>query len=205
MDKTKRLWKIFSKSKFIEEDYEKDKDLILAYYRNKGYRDASIVSDSVWRTKSGRIRIHMNVEEGDRYYFRDISVKGNTLYTEEHIKNVLGIQKGDVYNEELLQKRLSFSQDGRDVSSLYMDEGYLFFRAEPVELGVYKDSVDIEVRITEGSQATIDRVTIQGNDRTHEHVIRRELRTRPGQKFSRTDIIRPKEPSWLWAILTQKL
>jgi outer membrane protein insertion porin family len=190
MDKTKRLWKIFSKSKFIEEDYEKDKDLILAYYRNKGYRDASIVSDSVWRTKSGRIRIHMNVEEGDRYYFRDISVKGNTLYTEEHIKNVLGIQKGDVYNEELLQKRLSFSQDGRDVSSLYMDEGYLFFRAEPVELGVYKDSVDIEVRITEGSQATIDRVTIQGNDRTHEHVIRRELRTRPGQKFSRTDIIR---------------
>ncbi|MBL0261156.1 MAG: hypothetical protein IPQ10_08845 [Saprospiraceae bacterium] len=112
MDKTKRLWKIFSKSKFIEEDYGEGQGPDIGILsKQEAYRDASIVSDSVWRTKSGRIRIHMNVEEGDRYYFRDISVKGNTLYTEEHIKNVLGIQKGDVYNEELLQKRLSFSQD----------------------------------------------------------------------------------------------
>ncbi|MDQ3141549.1 MAG: outer membrane protein assembly factor BamA [Bacteroidota bacterium] len=187
---TKRIWQVFSKSKLVEDEYEKDKQSMIAYYNTLGYRDASIVSDSVWRKENGQIRIHLTINEGNKYYFRNITVRGNSLYTEDHIKSVLGIQKGDVYNEDLLQKRISFNQDGRDVSSLYMDEGYLFFRAEPIETAIYKDSVDLELRITEGAQATIDRVVIRGNDRTNEHVIRRELRTRPGQKFSRSDIIR---------------
>ncbi len=190
MKETKRVWKILSKSKFQEEEFEKDKENIIAYYNSVGFRNATILGDSIWRSSEDRIRIHINVHEGNRFYFRNISIKGNSLYPEQHIKNILGIQKGDVYDQELLQKRLSFAQDGRDVSSLYMDEGYLFFRAEPVETAIENDSVDIEIRITEGPPATIDKVIVKGNDRTHEHVIRRELRTRPGQKFSRSDIIR---------------
>lgn len=190
MKETKRIWQVFSKSKYKEDLYREDKNKLISYYQNKGYRDARIISDSVWRKSNKRLRVHINLEEGQRYYFRNIVIKGNSLYSEDQIKTVLGIQKGDIYDQELLSKRLSFSQDGRDVSSLYMDEGYLFFRAEPVESGIFKDSVDIEIRITEGPPATIDRVIISGNDRTHEHVVRREVRTRPGQKFSRSDIIR---------------
>ncbi len=190
MKDTKRNRKIFSKSRFEEDKYEQDKENIINYYNTVGFRNASILSDSIWRTSSGRLMIHITLNEGNRFYFRDISIKGNSLYTDQHIKNVLGIQKGDIYNQELLQRRLSFAQDGRDVSSLYMDEGYLFFRAEPVEKAIQNDSVDIEIRITEGPPATIDKVIVKGNTRTNEHVIRRELRTRPGQKFSRSDIIR---------------
>lgn len=190
LSKTKRIWQIFSKSKLQEEVYEKDKNNLIDYYQTIGYRDAKITSDSVWRSSNKRLKIHINIEEGKRYYFRKITIKGNSLYKEDYLKNVIGIQKGDIYNPELLQKRLSFSQDGRDVSSLYMDEGYLFFRAEPIEVGIEADSVDVEIRIVEGAQATIDKVVIKGNDRTHEEVVRRELRTRPGQKFSRSDVIR---------------
>ncbi|HLT94784.1 MAG TPA: POTRA domain-containing protein, partial [Membranihabitans sp.] len=138
----------------------------------------------------GRVMIKMWVEEGNQYYIRDIAWKGNTLYSEDQLKRVLGMKKGDIYNLDELEKRLSFSLDGNDVSALYMDDGYLFFNAQPIEVAVVQDSVDIEIRIYEGPQATIDRVTIAGNDRTHENVIRRELATRPGQKFSRSDIIR---------------
>jgi outer membrane protein insertion porin family len=190
MKDTKRNRKIFNKSRFIEEKYEMDKEKIIDYYNSIGFRNANLLGDSIWRTSNGRLMIQINLNEGNRFYFRDITIKGNSLYTDQHIKNVLGIQKGDVYNQELLQKRLSFSQDGRDVSSLYMDEGYLFFRAEPVEKAIQNDSVDIEIRITEGPPANIDKVIVKGNTRTNEHVIRRELRTRPGQKFSRSDIIR---------------
>jgi outer membrane protein insertion porin family len=128
--------------------------------------------------------------EGRQYFFRHINWKGNTLYETAYLTQVLGINKGDVYNQELLGTRLQFSQDGRDISSLYLDNGYLFFKVDPVETAVDGDSIDLELRIFEGPQATIDRVIIKGNDRTHEHVIRRELYTRPGDKFSRSDIIR---------------
>ncbi|MBK9106843.1 MAG: outer membrane protein assembly factor BamA [Saprospiraceae bacterium] len=190
LKETKRIGRIFSKSKFEEEKYEADLENLITFYNKEGYRNASLLNDTIWRDDKGRLRIHIDLYEGKRFYFRNIYIKGNSLYTEQHIRNVLGIQKGDVYNQELLQKRLSFSDDGRDVSSLYMDEGHLFFRAEPVETGIENDSVDITIRITEGPPATIDRVVVKGNDRTNEHVIRRELRTRPGQKFSRSDIIR---------------
>ncbi len=190
MEETNRKRKLFSSSKFIEDKYEEDKDKIIAYYQTLGFRDARIISDSIWRNPDGRLMIKISLEEGDQYYIRNIAWKGNTLYTEDQLKRVLGMKKGDVYNLDELEKRLSFSLDGNDVSALYMDDGYLFFNAQPIEVAVVEDSVDIEIRIYEGPQATIDRVTIAGNDRTHEDVIRRELATKPGQKFSRSDIIR---------------
>jgi outer membrane protein insertion porin family len=190
MDKTHRKRKIFSSSKLVRDDYEDDKKAILKYYANIGYRDAKITEDSIWREKDGDLQIKMKIDEGNRYYFRNIAWKGNTLYTTDQLTQVLGIQKGDVYNQELLEQRLRFSQDGRDISSLYMDDGYLFFNVEPTEVAISGDSIDLEMRMYEGAQATIDKVTIKGNDRTHEHVIRRELRTLPGAKFSRSQIIR---------------
>ncbi|MBL7816664.1 MAG: outer membrane protein assembly factor BamA [Saprospiraceae bacterium] len=190
MDKTHRKLKIFSSSKLIRDEYEEDKKKILKYYGNIGFRDAQVVSDSIWREKDGDLKIHMKINEGRRYYFRNIVWKGNSIYESQVLSQVLGIQKGDIYNAELLDQRLRFSQDGRDVSSLYMDNGYLFFNVEPTEVAIDGDSIDLEMRLYEGPQATIDKVTIKGNDRTHEHVIRRELRTLPGEKFSRSDIIR---------------
>lgn len=191
MKNTKRKCTWFRKSKLIQDEYEEDKEAIISFYNNMGFRDARIVEDSIWRVEeTGNVRIHIDIVEGSRYYFRNIAWKGNSLYTDEQLSNILGINKGDPYNPEMLQSRLSYSLDGRDVSTLYMDDGYLFFQVDPVEIAVENDSIDIEMRIFEGPQAVIDRVTIAGNDRTNEHVIRRELRTRPGQKFSRSDIIR---------------
>jgi outer membrane protein insertion porin family len=189
MKETKRKWTLFKKSKFIEEDLKDDERAIVALYNSKGFRDASIVRDSIWMDEKN-LHIDIEIEEGNRYYFRNISWKGNSIHDDERLSSILGIAKGDVYNDNLLETRLNFSQDGRDVSSLYMDDGYLFFRAEPTEISVVNDSVDLQIRIYEGPQATIDRVVITGNDRTHDHVVRRALRTRPGEKFSRSDIIR---------------
>ncbi len=190
LEETKPKRKIFSSSKLITKDYEADKKLLIAYYNTLGFRDARITSDSIWREEDGDLRIHMNIEEGNQYYFRNITWKGNSIYKDEDLYKVLGIEKGDIFNKELLDTRLNFAQDGRDVSTLYMDNGYLFFSVDPVEVAIIGDSIDLEMRIYEGPQATIDKVTITGNDRTHEHVVRRELRTLPGQKFSRSNIIR---------------
>lgn len=190
MKETHQKSRIFKKSKFVREKYEEDKTKIEAYYNTVGYRDARIVQDSIWRGRKGMLNIRMNISEGKRYYFRKIEWKGNTIYETKYLDQVLGINKGDIYNQELLNNRLSFSQDGRDISSLYLDNGYLFFHVDPVETAIDNDSIDLEMRIFEGPQATIDRVVIKGNDRTNEHVIRRELFTRPGDKFSRADIIR---------------
>jgi outer membrane protein insertion porin family len=190
MKETHRKRRIFKKSKLVRELYEEDKRKIEAYYNTLGFRDARVAKDSIWRNKKGELLIHLTIEEGNRYYFRNIQWKGNTLYETKYLDQVLGIKKGDVFNQELLDTRLSFSQDGRDISSLYLDNGYLFFRVDPVETAIDGDSIDLEMRIYEGPQATIDRVIIRGNDRTHEHIIRRELFTRPGDKFSRADIIR---------------
>ncbi len=190
MKKTSEKSRIFKKSQYVREDYLEDKLAVETYYNTLGFRDARIMSDSIWRNEKGEVMIKLFVNEGNRYYFRNIVWKGNTVHDEKLLNQVLGIKKGDVYNQELLDSRLSFSQDGRDVSSLYLDNGYLFFRVDPIETAIENDSIDLEMRVFEGPQATIDRVVIKGNDRTHEHVIRRELFTRPGDKFSRADIIR---------------
>jgi outer membrane protein insertion porin family len=190
MENTKRKKRIFASSKFIKQDYKADQASIIANYNTIGFRDARILGDSMWRNEKGQMVLQMDIEEGNQYYFRNIVWKGNSIHNNETLDKILGIKPGEIYNQELLSTRLSFSQDGRDVSTLYMDDGYLFFQVDPVEVAIAGDSIDLEIRIFEGPQAMIDKVVITGNDRTHEHVIRRELRTLPGQKFSRTDIIR---------------
>ncbi|MCR9289025.1 MAG: outer membrane protein assembly factor BamA [Bacteroidetes bacterium] len=190
MKNTRRKKRLLASSKLIKVDYEEDKNMIIAYYNKLGFRDARILNDSIWRNDEGELLVNLNMYEGVQYHFRNISWKGNSIYDVPTLENVLGIKKGDIYNQELLNTRLSFSEEGRDVSTLYMDNGYLFFTVDPIEVAIMEDSIDIEIRIFEGPQATIDKVTIAGNDRTHEHVIRRELRTIPGEKFSRSDIIR---------------
>ncbi len=190
LENTKKKGRLFASSKFIRDDYEADKETIIQFYNTLGFRDARIVEDSIYRNDKGFLMVNIEIDEGQRYYFRDIKWKGNSIYTDETLSSVLGIEAGEVYNQELLNTRLSFSQDGRDVSTLYMDNGYLFFQVDPIEVAIEEDSIDLEVRIFEGPQATIDKVEIAGNDRTHEHVVRRELRTLPAEKFSRSDIIR---------------
>ncbi len=187
---TKRKKTLFKKSKFVKADYEVDKQDLVTFYNTRGYKNAKIITDTTWRNKDGLMEISIDIKEGNIFYFRDISWKGNAKYSDDQLNTVLGLAKGDIFNPELLEKRLRFSLDGRDVSSLYLDDGYLFFDVQPVEIAVENDSIDLEMRIYEGPQATIDKVTIAGNDRTNEHVVRRAIRTHPGQKFSRSDIIR---------------
>jgi outer membrane protein insertion porin family len=186
-------FKMFSGSKFNEEKYSEDKQALIAYYNSLGYRDAAIAEDTVYAVRNGNLNIDVKVREGGRYYFGDVTWKGNTKYSNDQLAKILGIRKGDVYNAELLDKRIGRQlspEGGEDISSLYMDDGYLFFNIEPVETAIVNDTINYEMRITEGSQATIGKVRIFGNDRTNEHVIRRELRTLPGNKFSRADLIR---------------
>ena len=187
---TKQKGTLFKKTKFIEDDYEEDKKKLIAFYNTHGYKNARIVSDTMYREKDGDMVLTIRMEEGRPFFFRSISWKGNSLYTDDQLNNILGIGKGDLYNPELLENRLRFSQDGRDISSLYLDDGYLGFNVEPTEVAVENDSVDLEMRIYEGPQFTVENVVIKGNDRTNEDIVRRELRTRPGQKFSRSQIIR---------------
>jgi outer membrane protein insertion porin family len=190
MKNTKIKGTFLRKTKFVPPNYDEDKESIIAYYNTEGYRDAKIIKDSLWREDDGDLMIKIWVDEGRRYYFRNIIWKGNTKYTDEQLSTVLGVSKGDVFNPEILDERLNFSLDGRDISSLYLDYGHLRFNVDPVEVAVVGDSIDIEMRVTEGPEFTIGNVFIEGNTKTNEHVVRRTLRTRPGQKFRRSDIIR---------------
>ena len=183
----------FKGSKFIRSDYEEDKQLLVDFYNSKGYRDATIVADTIYSYNDNSVNINLYVDEGSKYYFRDIIWTGNFVHTDETLNRILAIERGDVYNKELIDQKLTFNPKGPDISGLYMDDGYLFFRVNPVEVSVEGDSIDVEMRIYEGEQATIKNVIIAGNDKTRDHVIRRELRTVPGQKFSRTDIIRTQQ------------
>ena len=183
----------FKQSKFIRDDFKEDKASLIAYLNSQGYRDAVIVSDSLFKTGESSVAMIINIEEGTKYYFRDIDWSGNYVYTDQQLSQVLGMKKGDVYNQEELNKRLTMNPQGTDITGLYMDDGYLFFNVTPVEVRIDGDSIDIEMRVYEGAQATISQVNISGNDRTNDHVILRELRTLPGQKFSRTNIIRDQQ------------
>jgi outer membrane protein insertion porin family len=190
LKKTKQKGTLFKKTKYIEKDYLSDKDNLLKFYNGNGYKNARIESDTLYREADGDLVMGLKIFEGNKFYIRNIKWKGNTIYTTEQLVNILGIGKGDIYNPELLENRLRFSQDGRDISSLYLDEGYLGFNIDPVEVAIENDSIDLEMRIYEGPAFTVDNVVINGNDRTNENVIRRELRTKPGQKFSRSQIVR---------------
>ncbi|MBQ2187500.1 MAG: BamA/TamA family outer membrane protein [Bacteroidales bacterium] len=182
--------RIFKSSRFDENDYENDKELIIKKYNEKGYRDAKIVKDSVYVMDDRNIGISLTINEGDKYYFGDISWVGNTKYDTATLNKVLGIRKGDVYNQELLEQNLTYSEGGYDITSLYQDDGYLFFRVDPVEIRVENDTIDLEMRMTEGDQATIKHITVKGNTKTNDRIIIREMYTRPGQLYSRSDIIR---------------
>ena len=182
-------FKLFSSAKFNEGKYMEDKEKVISYYNTQGYRDAVLVRDTTYKSRNGGVNVSMQISEGRKYYFGDITWKGNSRYSDSVLTRVLGIKKGDTYNQELLQKRL-LSSEGGDIGGMYMDFGYLFFHADPVEIGIHGDTIDYEIRISEGPQATIKEVRIAGNEKTNEHVIRRELRTLPGEKFSRTDLIR---------------
>lgn len=188
--KQKNIFRLFKPSKFQKKLYEEDKEFILDLYREKGYRDAAIVKDSIYKHSDKSIKIDITVEEGNKYYFRDISWLGNTVYDSDTLSKVLGIVKGDVYDATILDLKLFGSPNGRDVSSLYLDNGYLFFDLDPIEVLVENDSIDLELRMREGKQATINKVTISGNTRTNDYVIMREIRTKPGELFRRSDIQR---------------
>lgn len=185
-------FKLFSSSKFDPKKYEEDKDKILDYYNSLGYRDAQIIADTQYYNSKGNLEVDLKVREGRKYYFGNIAWRGNTKYPDSLLTAILNINKGDIYNIELLNKRLGkqLSPEGGDISGLYMDEGYLFFRVDPVETKVYNDTIDYEIRIVEGPQARIKNVTISGNDKTKDYVIRRELRTVPGDLFNRSALIR---------------
>ena len=188
--KEKRIYRLFSRSKFIKGSFNEDKKKVLAYYNSLGFRDAQIVSDTIEILNPKNLNVNVKVYEGKKYYFRNIQFVGNNKYDEKFLSRMLGIKKGDIYNTELLDKRLTIDPNGTDISSLYLDDGYLFFRVDPVEVLVEGDSIDVELRVYEGPQATINKIIVEGNSKTSDHVILRELRTIPGDKFSRAELIR---------------
>jgi outer membrane protein insertion porin family len=183
-------FRIFKSSKYIEEDYTEDKQNLIKKFNEQGFRDAILLKDSVYRTDLNIINIDIKVEEGHKYYFRNITWIGNTKYSAAELNAILRIRKGDIYNQEVLTSNLEFNPNSMDVKSLYLDDGYLYFTVLPVEVRVENDSIDLELRIREGKQALINKVIFRGNTRTNDRVAIRELSTRPGQLFSRTDIIR---------------
>jgi outer membrane protein insertion porin family len=189
MKKTKqRDLNIFKGSKFLEEEYTEDKKKLIEFYNERGYRDAKIQNEEIVELTDKRIALQLKLFEGNPYYVRSLEWIGNTKYPSEYLNLVLGMKPGDLYDQKLLQDRLSNDEDA--ITSVYMDNGYLFFNVNPVEANIENDSVDLELRIYEGKQATLNQIRISGNTKTNEHVVRRELYTRPGELFSRTDIIR---------------
>jgi outer membrane protein insertion porin family len=186
--KAKKIKNFFSSKKFLGEKYAEDKLNLIKKYNEKGYRDATIVKDSVTKLESNRIRVDIWVEEGDKYFFRSIKWVGNTVYPGEYLSAVLGIKKGDVFDQKLLDKRTKDDEDA--VGNVYQNNGYLFSHVQPIETHIESDSIDLEMRISEGPQATIDKIMVSGNTKTNEHVARREIRTLPGDLYSREAIIR---------------
>lgn len=189
LKKTKqRDWNIFKGSKYIEEDYKADKVKLIDFYNESGYRDAKIVKEELYPINEKRIGLKLTIYEGSKYYIRKMEWVGNTKYPSDILSRVLGIKEKDVYNKKSIEERLNTDEDA--ISTLYMDNGYLFFSVSPIETKVENDSVDLELRVYEGDPATINQVIIKGNTKTNEHVVRRELYTRPGELFSKTDLMR---------------
>ena len=188
----KRLMNFFSSKKFNEAEYENDKRSLISAFNEAGYRDARIVKDTMYYVEPGRVQIDFDIEEGQQYYFRDITWTGNSVYNSEALNSILKINKGDVYDVVTMDKRLfgGGKQTDADVSKLYRDNGYLFFNLQAVELNIEGDSVDVEMRVVEGKPATLNNIVINGNDLTNERVIRRQIFTRPGYLFSQSDFER---------------
>ena len=181
---------IFKASKLVSETFKEDKKKLIEFYNENGYRDAKVISDSVGfiPEMDNRLNLYLNMEEGNQYRFGDVTWIGNTKYPSELLNAVLGIEKGDIFDQSILDERLFIDEDA--VNGVYLDHGYLFFSLTPVEVSVEDDTIDFEMRIYEGEIALINKVIISGNTRTNEHVVRRELRTLPGDKFSKQELIR---------------
>ena len=188
--KVKNKWRFFKASKFIKSNYEEDKINIIKKYNEKGYRDARVLKDTTFLNSDNSLVVEINLFEGDPYLFGNISFVGNTVYTNDELFNQMGIKKGDVFNQTTLESRLFGSQDGSDISALYLDNGYLFFNANPIEVSTENNQIDLEIRIYEGEQARVNKVSVIGNTKTNDHVIMREIRTMPGDLFKRSDIMR---------------
>ncbi|MGO3181349.1 MAG: BamA/OMP85 family outer membrane protein [Aequorivita sp.] len=194
MKKTKRknFFRVWKRSKYTEEGIEEDRESILKKYKANGYRDARIVSDTLKVLDKKNVALDISLAEGDKYYFGDVKFIGNSVFTDGQLRQVLGIKKGDVYNGVMLKERIQddSAPDANDITNLYQNNGYLAARINPVEVAVRNDTIDFEIRIMERNMFYFDHVTIVGNDRTNDHVIYRELRTRPGQKYSKRDVVR---------------
>ncbi len=188
--KVKNKWRFFKVSKFIKENYEADKENIISEYNNKGYRDAKILNDTIYYNSDNTITVEITLDEGEPYLFGNINFIGNKKYTNSELLNQLSIDRGDIFNQSILDSRLFGTPEGTDISSLYLDNGYLFFNATPVEVSTSDNIIDLEIRLYEGDQARINKVSVKGNTKTQDHVIMRELRTRPGDLFKRSDIMR---------------
>tara|TARA_B100001057_G_scaffold385040_1_gene391661 strand:+ start:10458 stop:13013 length:2556 start_codon:yes stop_codon:yes gene_type:complete len=188
--KKKSVFRIFKRSKFTESSYETDKLAMIDKFNGVGLRDAEIMSDTVYQIDEKNLVIELSVNEGGKYYFGDIEWTGNTKYRSSYLDTILGIKKGDLYNKALLEQRIFGNGDGRDISSLYMDRGYLFFQIIPVETNVTDRHINYQVRMLEGKEARIGTVTIKGNNKTNDYVILREIRTKPGDLFNKADIMR---------------
>ncbi|MBK78850.1 MAG: outer membrane protein assembly factor BamA [Flavobacteriaceae bacterium] len=190
--KQKRSIRFWKKSKYIIKDFKEDKDNVIDFYKEKGYRDARIISDSLIRNNDNSISLNINVEEGKKYYFGNIKFIGNTVYFDNQLKQILGIQKGDAYNGVLLKKRIADTSkpDGQDITNLYQNSGYLFSNINAVEVSAVKDTIDFEIRINEGKRASFNKISVVGNTKTNDHVIYRELRTKPGEIYSKDQVVR---------------
>jgi outer membrane protein insertion porin family len=188
--KSKSFWRFWKASKFIDNNYEDDKNNIIAKYNEVGYRDARIENDTAYINSDNTMTIEMTIKEGGTYRFGNITFVGNTVYSSQKLSLQLGIKNNDIFDQSILDARLFGSVEGTDISSLYLDDGYLFFNATPIEISAADKKIDLEIRIYEGKQARINKVVVRGNTKTNDHVIMRELRTRPGDLFKRSDIMR---------------
>jgi outer membrane protein insertion porin family len=185
-----RWYTFWNSGKYLDDNLEKDLPAVVSKYNSKGYRDARISKDTIYFVKKNRVNIDITIDEGNKYYFGKINWLGNSKYRSGQLDTILNIKKGEMFDQSLLDQKLFMNPSGFDISSLYMDDGYLFFNVTPQEVNVHNDTIDLDIHMYEGKQATINRVTVLGNAKTNDHVIYREIRTRPGQLFRRSDIIR---------------
>lgn len=188
--KEKNFLSLFKRSKFNRDEYKSDLKNIINVYNKDGYRNAKVLRDTVFRNPDGTVHIDVYIKEGNQFYFGNVDWVGNTKYSSAKLSGILAIERGEIYDQEKFEGRLFMNPNGGDVSSLYLDDGYLAFQAIPVEKNVTNDTIDVEIRIYEGRQYRINRVIVKGNTKTSDHVIRREIKTKPGELFSRSDIIR---------------
>lgn len=187
--KARHWWNPFNSGKYLEENLQKDLPAIAAKYNSKGYRDARVVKDSVYFVSDNRVVIDITIEEGHKYYFGKFNWYGNTKYRSGQLDTILNIHPGTVYDQSRLEQKLYMNPTGMDISSLYLDDGYLFFQLNPQENNVHNDTIDYDILMYEGKQATVNKITVKGNDKTSDHVIYREITTRPGQLFKRSQVI----------------